>query len=61
MRRQTITNYIVGRPIFAYCEEAERKRGSSPRLFWWEQTFDLDAARALAEVAANDELEVDDA
>ena len=25
-----------------------RKRGSSPRQFWWEQTFDLEEARASA-------------
>ena len=35
----------------------ERQRGSSPRQYWWEQTFDLDAARAAsaAIVAAGDD------
>ena len=37
VRRQTIANYIVNRPIFALCTAAERKRGSMPRQFWWEQ------------------------
>ena len=57
VRRQTIADYIVNRPIFAHCEAAERQRGSSPRQFWWEQTIDLDAARVSDEtsVAASDE------
>ena len=62
MRRQTIAAYIVHRPIFDLCKRARRKRGSSVRQFWWEQTFDLEAARSLASdfdaeanVAADDE------
>ena len=55
-RRQTIAAFIVNRPIFRYCMEAERKRGSSPRQFWWEQPMDLDAARASADVTADDEF-----
>ena len=59
VRRQTIANYIVHRPIFDLCSGVERRRGSSPRQFWWEQPMDLDAARAYAAVdavvAANDE------
>eukprot|EP00957_Ditylum_brightwellii_P025644 1938890-Ditylum_brightwellii.AAC.1 len=60
---QTIANWIVDRPIFKFCEEAERLCRSMPRQFWWEQPFNLDVARAFAgaNVAANDELEVDDA
>ena len=56
VRIQTIANFIVIRPIFEYCMEAERRRGSSPRQFWWEQPMDLDAARAAgaADVAASD-------
>jgi hypothetical protein len=59
VRRQTIANYIVNRPIYLFCEDAERRRGSMPRLYWWEQSFDLDAARASdeARVAAGDEEE----
>ena len=63
VRRQTIANYIVDRPILTFCREGERLRGSSPRQFWWEQPMDLDAARAVAAaktmVAANDETSVD--
>ena len=61
VRRQTITNYIVNRPIFALCTEAERKRGSMPRQFWWEQPMDLDAARkASASVVAAGEESAED-
>ena len=39
------------------------KRGSSPRKFWLEQTFDLEEARVLAAadaiVVSNDEEEVE--
>ena len=31
VRRQTIAKFIVNRPIFEYCREGKRKRGSSPR------------------------------
>ena len=39
MRRQTIANYIVNRPIFAACEGAEMKRGIMPSnpLTWMRQ------------------------
>ena len=60
LRRQTIAYFIVNQPIFGYCEGGERKRGSLPCQFWWEQSIDLDAARAgptraVADVAASDE------
>ena len=45
VRRQTIANYIVDRPILAFCREGERLRGSSPRQWWWEQPVDWDLAR----------------
>ena len=48
VRRQTIANFIVNRPIFAYCVEGVRRRGTSPRQWWWEQPMDLEAARAEA-------------
>ena len=48
VRRQTIAAYIVHRPIFSMCTGAGRRRGSSPRQFWWEQTMDLELARASA-------------
>ena len=45
VRRQTIAAYIVDRPIFNLCVGEERRRGTSPRLWWWEQPMDLDLAR----------------
>jgi hypothetical protein len=58
VRRQTISEFIVNRPIFDFCREGERQRGTCPRQMWWEQPMDLDAARAGANapaiVAAND-------
>ncbi len=48
IRRQTIANSIVNRPIFQLYEDAERQRGSMPRQYWWEQSFDLEEARAAA-------------
>jgi len=53
VRRQTIAKFIVNRPIFDFCTEGRRKRGSSPRQFWWEQPMDLDAARAEAQASAD--------
>ena len=41
VRRQHIFNFIVNRPIFDLCRESVRKRGSSPRLFWWDQPLTL--------------------
>ena len=52
VRRQTISNFIVDRPIFDFCAEGERKRGTSPRQWWWEQPMDLEAARGAAAAAA---------
>ena len=62
VRRQTIAAFIVNRPIFELCTEGERKRGSSAnRQFWWQQTFNLEEARAAgcadAIAATNDEEE----
>jgi hypothetical protein len=34
VRRQTISNYIVNRPIFKHCRNGVRKCSSSPRMFW---------------------------
>ncbi len=41
VRRQHIFNFIVNRPILDLCRESVRKRGSSPRLFWWDQPLTL--------------------
>ncbi|KAL7534321.1 hypothetical protein ACHAXR_005793 [Thalassiosira sp. AJA248-18] len=32
VRRQTVAAYIVDRPIFGFCRNGERMRGTSPRL-----------------------------
>ena len=50
VRRQTIANYIVHRPIFDLCLGEERRRGTSKRLWWWEQRMDLDLAREMGDV-----------
>jgi hypothetical protein len=42
VRWQTISNYIVNQPIFEHCQNGVRKRGSSPRMFWWDQSMHLD-------------------
>ena len=44
VRRQTISDFIRDRPIFGLCVEGERRRGTSPRQWWWEQPMDLDVA-----------------
>ncbi len=41
VRRQTISDYIVHRPIFEHCRNGVRQRGSSPRMFWWDQPMHL--------------------
>ncbi len=46
VHQQHIPNYIVSKPIFTRCVDGVRKRGSSNRHFWWEQSMDLEAARA---------------
>ena len=42
VRRKMIVKYVVGRTIFAECRGADRKRGSVPRRWWWEQKMSLD-------------------
>ena len=39
-RRQTVLRAIADRPILEECKEAERRRGSPTRLYWWEQEFE---------------------
>jgi hypothetical protein len=45
MRRQTVANFIVNRPIWELCVGAVRRRGSPIRPFWWDQPMDLDLAK----------------
>ena len=49
IHRNTITAYIVHRPIFDVCRGRERRHGSRPRQFWWDQLMELDGARDPAE------------
>ena len=44
VRRARIMRWVIGRPILKLCREAERRRGTTPRLYWWEQPMDLDEA-----------------
>ena len=50
VRCNSITAYIMHRPIFNPCRERGRKRGSRPRQFWWDQPMELDGARDAADV-----------
>ena len=43
VRRATIATFIVNRPIYEACVAGERKRGSAPRKWWWEQPLGLEA------------------
>ena len=52
VRRQTIASYIVNRPIFDCCVNGERRRGTNPHLWWWEQPMHLDEVRAGAQALA---------
>ena len=45
MRRQTIANFIVNRPIHELCAGAVRKRGSPVQPFWLYQPMDLNLAQ----------------
>ena len=49
VRCKTIAAYIVHQPIFDVCRGRERRRGSRPRQFWWDQPMELDGARGTAE------------
>ena len=46
VRRARIMQWITDRPIVKLCREAERRRGTTPHLYWWEQPMDLDEASA---------------
>jgi hypothetical protein len=55
VRRQHIAAYIVDQPIFKLCTGEGRRRGTSPRTFWWEQPMDLELARGAAAPGVADE------
>ena len=48
VRRAPILQWVEDRHILKLCMEAERRRGTTPRLYWWEQPMDLDEASAGA-------------
>ena len=41
VRRNTILEYVVNRPIYEKCRAGVRGRGSAPRQWWWEQPMNL--------------------
>ena len=44
-RRHTILKFVARRTIMELCLEAERKRGTGPQQYWWDQPMDLEGAR----------------
>ena len=55
VRRARILRWVEDRPILKLCREAERRRGITPRLYWWEQPMDLDEASVGAPADATTE------
>ena len=55
VRRARIMRWVIDRPILELCRSAERRRGTTPRLYWWEQPMDLDEASAGAPADATTE------
>ena len=58
-RQNTVTQYIVTRPIMDLCEQATRRPGARVSWRWWEQTgIDLKGAQEnAAEAAVETEME----
>ena len=56
IRRNTILKFVAQRPIMELCLEAERKRGTGPRQYWWDQPMDLEGAR---DATATGDFELD--
>ena len=58
VRRNTIAAGIINRPILKLCVDQETVRGTVRRLWWWEQSMDIDLASVrgndLADVAGHD-------
>ena len=55
VRRTKIMKFVLNRPIYKLCRDAERKCGTGNRQYWWEQSFDLEK---LASNSAEAELVV---
>ena len=49
--RARIMRWVIDRRILKLCRSAERRRGNTPRFYWWEQPMDLDGASAGAPAA----------
>ena len=58
LRRQHVASFIVNWSIFDLCVGSKRLRRTAPRQYWWEQTLDLDAAMASANLVATNYEEV---
>ena len=57
VRRARIIRWVIDRPILKLCMSARRRRGTTPRLYWWEQPMELDEASAGAPADATTEGE----
>jgi hypothetical protein len=45
--QETITRFIVDRPLFALYRDGERKRVSTHCTFWWEQPMSINIVELL--------------
>ena len=57
VRRARIMRWVIDRTILKLCRLAERRRGRTHRLYWWEPPMDLDEASAGAPADATTEGE----
>ena len=60
VRRARIMRWVIDRPILKLCRSVEKRRRSTPRLYWWEQIMDLDKASAGAPADATTEGDRED-
>ena len=58
-RRQTVLRAIADRPVLEECREAERRRRSPTRLYWWEQEFEQEFEEELSLKGVDEEEEED--
>jgi hypothetical protein len=56
-RRLTVAMYVATRPVFEACMKGERRRGSMPHQWWWEQPMCLDAIDATRSDANDGHLD----
>jgi hypothetical protein len=55
-RRATVAAWVVNRPAYEACMGAERRRGSAPRKWWWEQEMRLDSDDAIGSDESDGDL-----